>query len=226
MRVVCLDLATRDTVWVSTDTNFEYPVGCALSADGATLFVTDGDDKRVVALCAASGAHLGAFGQCGSAPDEFQYAIGIAVVPPSSSASSAAAAASGSGSDDAGASSGQQHAWVADNGNNRVAVFDTGASAAASAWTAVAQIEHLGSKEGEEAEAATLGEPFGVCFSSDGRLALVSVPQAHAIHVFDAATRAFVRTIGTVQSVIRIGRQSVAHAMPAMLSPEQSDSRE
>ena len=30
MRVVCLDLATRDTLWVSTETNFEYPVGCAL----------------------------------------------------------------------------------------------------------------------------------------------------------------------------------------------------
>jgi hypothetical protein len=67
-RVVAIDLAsgTHDTLWVSTQTDFEYPIGCALSADGATLFVTDGDDKRVVALCAATGAHQDAYGHCGS----------------------------------------------------------------------------------------------------------------------------------------------------------------
>ena len=186
-----------------------------LSADGATLFVTDGDDKRVVALCAATGAHLGAFGQCGAAPDEFQYAIGIAAVPPTSSSSSSAAAAASSGG--ASSSSGQ-HAWVADNGNSRVAIFDTGAQASACAWTAVAQIDHVGPKEGEGAAAAKLGEPFGVAFSADGRLALVSVPQAHAVQVYGVETRAHVRTIGTVQCVIVEG---VSRNMQyAIVSPE------
>jgi len=144
--------------------------------------------------------------QCGSALGEFQYAIGIALVSPEAGAS---AGASSSGS--------VTHAWVADNGNKRVSVFAIGAPASAFAWTALSQIKRIGKndKEGEnagkaeengegededgdrdDAAAATLGEPFDVAFTSDGRLALVSVPESHCIHVFDAVTRAHVRTLG------------------------------
>lgn len=128
---------------------------------------------------------------------DFQYAIGIALV-----ASSSSAAVSGDGS--------AHHAWVADNGNNRVSIFDVGAPAAACAWTALAQIDRIGGgapKEGEAAAAASevaadaaedteLGGPFDVVLTADGRRALVSVPEKHAVHVFDAATRTHVRTIG------------------------------
>jgi hypothetical protein len=132
---------------------------------------------------------------------DFQYAIGIALV---------------SGGGDSG-----HHAWVADNGNNRVTIFDVGAPAAAAAcaWTPLAKIDRIGGApvEGEAAAASAsaseaaaseagaeggsesgseLGGPFDVVLAADGRLALVSVPEQHAVHVFDAATRAHVRTIG------------------------------
>ncbi len=124
---------------------------------------------------------------------DFQYAIGIALV--------------------SGGGDGGHHAWVADNGNNRVTIFDVGAPAAAAAcaWTPLAKIDRIGGapEEGSSEAAASeagaeggseggseLGGPFDVVLAADGRLALVSVPEQHVVHVFDAASRAHVRTIG------------------------------
>ncbi len=76
------------------------PRGCALSADGQLLYVTDGNNHRVVALCAANGEFVREFGAAQGL--DFNVPWGIAMG--SSTASSAI--------------------WVSDRDNNRVQCFD------------------------------------------------------------------------------------------------------
>jgi DNA-binding beta-propeller fold protein YncE len=130
------------------DDQFRDPSAVVVSPDGLTVWVADAGNHRIAIWTRDNtGSTIWnfstTFGSVGSGNDEFLAPRGVAVSPDGLTA------------------------WVADTGNNRVAIW-TRENAGSTEWSFSAKFGALGSGNDE------FSDPFGVAVSSDGLVAWVA----------------------------------------------------
>ncbi|MFM9106989.1 MAG: NHL repeat-containing protein, partial [Chloroflexota bacterium] len=127
----------------SGDTNFFYPDGIFVSADGLTAWVADAENSRIVIwtrpkATSRQWSYSTQFGTYGSGDTNFDSPSGIVVSPDTLTA------------------------WVGDNGNNRIAIW-TRRTATSTVWRYSAQFGTAGSGAGN------LASPSGIAVAADAR---------------------------------------------------------
>ena len=132
----------------SSNDNFSYPAGIAVSADTLTTWVADSNNSRIAiwtrpSTSSKTWSYRDSFGTRGEGDSNFRSPKGIAV------------------------SADTLTVWVADTGNNRIAVWDR-PDKDSTDWSPSAQFSGFGTG------ASALKHPFNVAVTPDGLTALVS----------------------------------------------------
>lgn len=131
----------------SGDSDFDHPIGIAVSPDGLTVWVTDVWNDRVVIWARADAssqwAYSAQFGSFGAGNDNLNRPYGVSVSPD------------------------ELTVWVVDSGNQRVVVW-TRPDADSTVWTFSTKFGSGGDGDGE------FGQPQGVAVLPDGLTAWVS----------------------------------------------------